>query len=258
MLILLSPAKTLDYVSPIVGSGYTKPSFIKRSADLMTYLKILSSADLGRLMKISAGLADLNAERYRDWSPIHSLKTARPAIFAFDGDVYDGLNAKSMPPSQIDYLQKHLRILSGLYGVLRPLDLMQPYRLEMGTRLANEHGNNLYDFWGDTVSENLLEALVSHRDKTIVNLASEEYFKAVKPEVLQAQIITPIFEDWKNGKYKVISFFAKNARGAMAKYAALHGIKKPELLKQFDTGGYRFDIDASDTRTWRFRRRLED
>lgn len=258
MLILLSPAKTLDYVSPIGAFGYTKPCFIKRSAQLIAHLKMLSLAELGSLMKISSGLAELNAARYRDWSSRHSVKTARPAIFAFNGDVYDGLDVQSMQTMQIDYLQKHLRILSGLYGALRPLDLMQPYRLEMGTRLSTENGNNLYDFWGDTVSENLLEVLASDRRRSVVNLASEEYFKVVKPEVLKARIITPVFEDWKNGRYKIISFFAKNARGAMTRYAALHGIKEPELLKQFDTGGYCFNADESDDDTWRFRRRLED
>ena len=258
MLILLSPAKSLDYLSPFPVVDHSKPQFLKRTADLIGQLKELSPADLSSLMKISAALAELNMQRYKDWSPRSSTKNARPAVFAFDGDVYKGLDVRSLNGRQVEYLQNNLRILSGLYGVLRPLDLMQPHRLEMGTRLTTEKGRNLYDFWEDAVSENLNDALASHCTKAIVNLASEEYFGVVNKGKLSARIITPVFEDWKNGKYKIISFFAKNARGAMARYAAKHAVENPELLKRCDAGGYQFDAEVSDVDTWRFRRRVEN
>ena len=260
MLIVLSPAKTLDYTSALpeaLEALQTKPAFMKRSAELIAILRTLSPAELGSLMKISDPLAQLNAQRFHDWSARASAKNARAAALAFNGDVYDGLQAGAMTPGQHMYLQSHLRILSGLYGVLRPLDLMQPYRLEMGTRLPNDLGRDLYAFWGDRVTGALASALAGHRDQTLINLASEEYFKVVKPALLKAKVVSPVFEEWKGGQYKVVSFFAKRARGSMARYAALHGINKPELLKHFDLDGYRFDATASDTTTWRFRRRIQ-
>ncbi len=256
MLLVLSPAKTLDYTSPLATDLYTKPDFMKRSAELITILRDLSPAQLGTLMKISDPLAELNAQRYHDWSPRMSQKNARQAVLAFNGDVYDGLQASSMTALQLDYLQAHVRILSGLYGLLRPLDLMQAYRLEMGTRLEHANGRDLYSFWGDSVTRTLAKALAELAHPTLINLASEEYFKVVKPALLGANIVTPVFEDWKNGEYKIISFFAKRARGAMARYAAVHKIQKPALLQRFDSDGYRFAAGVSDDTTWRFRRKV--
>ena len=260
MLIVLSPAKSLDYTSPLPAALapalHTKPAFMKRSAELIAILRTLSAAQLGTLMKISDPLAELNAGRYHDWSSRPSNKNARPAVLAFNGDVYDGLQAGAMTAPQFDYLQSHVRILSGLYGVLRPFDLMQAYRLEMGTRLAHAAGRDLYSFWGDSVTRTLSEAMTGSTHPTLINLASEEYFKVVKPALLGAKVVTPVFEDWKNGDYKIISFFAKRARGAMARYAALHKIQKPSLLQRFDVDGYRFAPAVSDDSTWRFRRKL--
>ena len=255
MLIVLSPAKTLDFTSAVTTETRTRPAFMQHAARLIALLRTQSPAQLATLMKISDPLAQLNAQRYNDWSSRNSRSNSRQAVLAFNGDVYDGLQAGSMTQSQLDYLQGHVRILSGLYGVLRPLDTMQPYRLEMGTRFSNDAGADLYAFWGADVTEALAEALTPHRDKTIVNLASQEYFRVVRPALLHGKVVTPVFEDWKNGEYKIISFFAKRARGAMARYAASHNIKKASQLQAFDTDGYAFDAKASDAVTWRFRRR---
>ena len=258
MLIVLSPAKTLDYTSAVTTDVQSRPAFMQHAAELIAILRLQSPAQVGSLMKISDPLAQLNVQRYHDWSRRVSRRNSRQAVLAFNGDVYDGLQAGSMTQVQLDYLQAHVRILSGLYGVLRPLDMMQPYRLEMGTRLANEAGADLYAFWGDGITKSLAEAMKPHRDKTIVNLASQEYFRAVRPALLCGKVVTPVFEDWKGGAYKVISFFAKRARGAMARHAALHGVKKAVQLQDFDGDGYAFDAQASDALTWRFRRRNED
>ena len=257
MLIVLSPAKTLDYETPPATDVHTLPDFVSHSAELIGVLKKLSPAQIGSLMQISDALADLNAGRFASWSKKFATKNAKQAVLAFNGDVYDGLNAPSLTPKQLDYVQSHIRILSGLYGVLRPLDLMQPYRLEMGTRLVNPRGKDLYAFWGNIVTDALNEVLASQKSKVLVNLASEEYFKVLKPKFLDAPVITPVFEDWKNGKYKVISFFAKRARGMMARYAAIKGISQPEKLKHFDVDGYAFDPSASSEHSWVFRRRIE-
>ncbi|TFW00765.1 peroxide stress protein YaaA [Oxalobacteraceae bacterium OM1] len=257
MLIVLSPAKTLDYDTPAPVSDHTLPDFAKHSAELIDTLRQLSPADIGSLMEISDKLAVLNAERYASWSRRFTLKNAKPAMFAFNGDVYDGLDAGTLNARQIEYAQRHIRILSGLYGVLRPLDLMQPYRLEMGTRLANPRGKDLYTFWDGIVTEALNDLLAEDKQPVLVNLASEEYFKVVKPRALQARVITPVFEDWKNGKYKIISFFAKRARGLMARHAAVKGIKDAEKLKAFESDGYAFEPTASDESHWVFRRRVD-
>lgn len=258
MLIVLSPAKTLDYATPPTTEVYSKPDFVDHSAELVDTLRQFSPAQIGNLMRISDPLAMLNAGRYAAWSPQFTPHNAKQAVLAFNGDVYEGLGAATLNAKQLDYAQSHVRILSGLYGVLRPLDLMQAYRLEMGTKLANPRGKDLYAFWGDKVTQQLGKALSGHRSKTLVNLASEEYFKVVKPALLEAPVITPVFEDWKNGKFKVISFHAKRARGLMARYAALKGIKQPEKLKAFDYEGYAFDATRSDERFWMFRRRVGD
>jgi cytoplasmic iron level regulating protein YaaA (DUF328/UPF0246 family) len=258
MLIVLSPAKSLDLDSPPTTSHATTPRFIDRAAELIKVLKPFSPAQVGELMSISDQLAVLNVTRYADWHPEHAQ--ARQAIMSFDGDVYTGLDARSLDGTALDYLQRQVRILSGLYGLLRPLDRMHPYRLEMGTRLQNPRGKDLYAFWGESVTAALNADLAEMKGKfgatALVNLASEEYFKSVKPKLLDVPVITPVFEDWKNGKYKIISFFAKRARGMMARYAAQNGVTDPEQLKDFDVDGYAFDEAVSKERQWVFRRRL--
>lgn len=255
MLIVLSPAKTLNYDTPAQTTISTKPDFAKRSAELIGILRQQSPAQIAGLMKISDQLAALNVHRYAAWSPRFTSGNSKQAMLAFDGDVYDGLNAASMSEKQLQYAQTHIRILSGLYGVLRPLDLMQPYRLEMGTRLANPAGRDLYAFWGDEVTTSLNKQIAETKAAALINLASEEYFKVVKPALLDVPVITPVFLDWKNGQYKIISFYAKRARGLMARYASNKGIARPEALKKFDVDGYVFDEEASDKTTWIFKRK---
>lgn len=258
MLIVLSPAKTLDFDTPPATQVYTKPDFVKHSSELIDQLKNLTHAEIAGLMHISDPLAALNATRYAAWSTKFSLKNSKQAALAFNGDVYEGLDANSLSVKQLDHAQSHIRILSGLYGVLRPLDLMQPYRLEMGTKLLNARGKDLYAFWGEKVTSALNEVLAQQKSLALINLASTEYFKVVKPALLAAPVITPIFEDWKNGKYKIISFYAKRARGLMARYAAVKRITQPEKLKAFDYEGYAFSSAHSDDRSWVFRRRVEN
>ena len=248
MLMLLSPAKTLNFsesASANMENRYSMPDLVAHSTELVNTLKTFSAQQVGELMGISESLSRLNAERYAAWSPESTPLNAKQAVLTFNGDVYEGLDAPSFNHQQLDYLQSHLRILSGLYGVLRPLDLMQAYRLEMGTKLSTVRGKDLYAFWGDIVTEHLQQTMHQNRAKFVVNLASEEYFKVVKPALLPTPIITPIFEDYKNGAYKIISFYAKRARGLMVRYAALHAITKPEQLKSFDLDGYAFDEEAS-------------
>jgi len=255
MLIVLSPAKSLDLDSPPTTLDRTTPRFIDDAAELIKVLKPKSPADIGALMDVSDQLSVLNVTRYADWHPDHAQ--ARQAIMSFDGDVYTGLAARTLAPDALGYVQRRVRILSGLYGVLRPLDGMHPYRLEMGTRLANLRGKDLYAFWGDRVTAALNADIKEAGAPVLVNLASEEYFKSVRPKLLDVPVIVPVFEDWKNGKYKIISFFAKRARGMMARYAAEHGITDAEDLKEFDVDGYAFDAAVSTERSWVFRRRVE-
>jgi len=254
MLIVLSPAKTLDYTTPPTTARYTLPAFIDEAAELIGVLRELSPAQVASLMKISDPLAVLNTGRFAAWSPAFTTENAKQAILAFNGDVYDGLDAPTLNAGQLDYAQSHIRILSGLYGLLRPLDLMQPYRLEMGTKLASPRGKDLYAFWGDRITAALHDAIAASGSRTLVNLASEEYFGAVRPALLEAAVITPVFEEWKGGQYKVVSFYAKRARGLMARYAAREGITQPELLKDFAEEGYGFDAAASPASRGRFRR----
>jgi cytoplasmic iron level regulating protein YaaA (DUF328/UPF0246 family) len=259
MIIVLSPAKSLDYQTPAPTQRYTLPDFVTRSAELIDGLQRLSPDQLATLMKISAPLARLNVERYANWDPQHfDLTHAKQAVFAFNGDVYEGLEAASLPTLALHYAQNHLRILSGLYGLLRPLDLIQPYRLEMGARLQNTHGSDLYAFWGETITDALNQALAEQaHPQALVNLASTEYFKSVQPKQLAVPVITPVFQDWKDDKYKVISFYAKRARGLMARHAALHGITDVEQLKSFDSEGYAYQPELSNTKKWVFQRRGE-
>ncbi|ASU22956.1 MULTISPECIES: peroxide stress protein YaaA [Vibrio] len=240
MLIVVSPAKTLDYESPLVTSKYTQPELIDHSAQLIDVCRQLTPADISALMKVSDKIAGLNVARFAQWSPTFTLDNARPAILAFKGDVYTGFEAETLSDAGFEYAQQHLRMLSGLYGVLKPLDLMQPYRLEMGTRLDNPRGTNLYQFWGDIITDKLNQALKEQGDDVLINLASNEYFKAVNPKKLKGSIITPVFKDCKKGQYKVISFYAKKARGMMARYIIDKQISSVEQLAQFDSAGYYF------------------
>ncbi len=255
MLILLSPAKSLDYETPAEGISHTQPQFVSQSAQLIEVLKTQSPAQIASLMDLSDNLAALNVARYEAWRPKFTAKNSKQAILAFNGDVYDGLDAKTLKSKDLDWAQEHVCILSGLYGVLRPLDWMQAYRLEMGTALANSRGKNLYQFWDTSIAAYLNDRLSKDKVPVVVNLASQEYFKAVDTKVLKARIIECVFEDYKGGKYKVISFFAKRARGLLARYAIQKQIKNPEKLKEFNSDGYGFVADASSENRWVFRRR---
>lgn len=254
MLTLLSPAKTLDYSSPLITRKKTQPLLLDRAAELVEDVRKLDPQGLADLMGVSDKIAALNHQRFMDWHPEFSLDNARQAILAFKGDVYTGLEAETLSAEELAFAQQHLRILSGLYGLLRPLDLMQPYRLEMGLRFANRGGKNLYEFWGDDITRLLGRQLARSGSPVLVNLASNEYFSAVKPELLDAEIITPVFKDLKNGKYRVISFFAKKARGVMARYIVTKGINTPAPLKRFTGGGYRYSAADSSDREWVFLR----
>jgi|SRR5690554_392053 len=253
MLIVISPAKTLDFDSPAHTDRYTEPRFLPQSQQLVEQLKKLSSQEVASLMKISDKLAGLNLARFQQWALPFTDKNAKQAILAFKGDVYTGLNAETLDEKGLEFAQQHLRILSGLYGVLRPLDLMQPYRLEMGTPFPNKAGKDLYHFWGDQLRQSL-EAEPALQDGILINLASNEYFKAVNGKKLKATIITPIFKDWKNGQYKMISFYAKKARGLMSRYIIDQQITSAEKLKKFDSEGYRFSAEMSQDNEWVFLR----
>ncbi len=255
MLIVVSPAKNLDYESPVAINKYTQPELLEHSKVLVDHCVKLSPAQLSSLMGISDKLAGLNAARFGQWSLPFTPENARQAILAFNGDVYTGLDAASFSEEDFDFAQQHLRILSGLYGVLKPLDLMQPYRLEMGTKLENIRGSNLYQFWSDIITNKINQALAEQGNNVLINLASNEYFKAVKQKQLQGEIITPAFKDWKNGQYKMISFFAKKARGLMARYIIKNKLNTIEQLKDFDLAGYTFSEEFSQGNNWVFTRR---
>ena len=254
MLFVISPAKTLDFDTPATTERYTLPRFTEQSAELIDILKQKTPADIASLMDLSEPLSVLNVSRYQAWRPKFTKTNSKQAVLAFMGDVYEGLDARSLDADSLDHAQARLRILSGLYGVLRPLDRMQPYRLEMGTRLAHAKGRNLYDFWGDALTESLNTELAKFAEPVLVNLASDEYFKAVKPKKLKARLVECSFEDLKNGRYKIISFYAKRARGLMARYALTKRLSQPEQLRDFDVEGYRFAPDASDENRYVFRR----
>jgi cytoplasmic iron level regulating protein YaaA (DUF328/UPF0246 family) len=255
MLIVLSPAKSLDFETRPTTKLTTTPDMLERSSALIDVLRGYSPGQLAELMDLSDPLAMLNVARYATWST--EPKDARQAIMAFNGDVYAGFDARSLKPKALAYTQAHVRILSGLYGVLRPFDLIHPHRLEMGSRLPTSEAKDLYGFWGDSVTARLNEAIAANGAEVLVNLASEEYFKSVRPKLLPVPVISPVFEDWKNGKYKIISFFAKRARGMMARYAAEKGITDAEKLKKFKVDGYAFSKRDSTATSWVFRRQLE-
>mgnify|MGYP006278642997 CR=1 FL=1 len=254
MLLLVSPAKKLDETPPLDSIPATEPDLLAHAQALIDVLQPKGPVEIGQLMGLSDALAERNYERYQAWQLPMDPAVAKQAVLMFQGDVYQGLAADQLSESALGYLQTHLRILSGLYGVLRPLDRILPYRLEMGTRLATDRGKNLYAFWGNHITDNLNQALAEAQTRTCVNLASQEYFKAVKPKRLAAAVITPQFKDWKNGQYKVISFYAKKARGMMARFAAQHQIEQAEDLKYFNEGGYAFAPELSNETDWVFTR----
>jgi cytoplasmic iron level regulating protein YaaA (DUF328/UPF0246 family) len=255
MLIVVSPAKTLDYASPLPTGEYTEPELLEHSAQLISRLRDLSELDLVELMHVSKKIAELNFERYRAWHLPFTPENARQAMFAFKGDVYNGLDAYSLDAGGIAFAQDHLRMLSGLYGVLRPLDLMQPYRLEMGTRLSTSRGGNLYEFWGNIITDKLNEQLPASGSDVLVNLASTEYFKAVRPKRLAGRIVTPMFKEYKNGQYKILGVYAKRARGLMTRFIIDNRITDPLDLQAFDREGYAFNPALSDGDNWVFTRR---
>ncbi|MDH0720617.1 peroxide stress protein YaaA [Acinetobacter junii] len=254
MLALISPAKTLDYETALPTDIYTQPRLLEHSQQLIDVCRKLSATEIASLMTVSEKIANLNVERFRDWNAEFDFSNARQALFAFKGDVYTGLDAYHLKDQDIDFAQQHLRMLSGLYGLLRPLDLMMPYRLEMGTKLKNTRGNNLYEFWGSIITDQINQDLAEIDAKLLVNLASDEYYKSVNEKKIQAEIIKPVFLDQKNGKYKVISFYAKKARGLMARYLIENKLSQVEQLKAFDSEGYYFDAESSSDKELVFKR----
>ena len=245
MLIVISPAKTLDYETPATTRQATQPAFLSRASELVEDARRLTPGDIQSLMGVSESIANLNHERFMNWHPEFTRQNAKQALLAFKGDVYTGLAAETLDAKGLKFAQKHLRILSGLYGLLRPLDLMQPYRLEMGLRFNNRAGKNLYEFWGNDISDAVQADLKKSGSPLLINLASNEYFKSVNAKTLDAEIITPVFKDLKQGKYKMISFFAKKARGLMARFIIDHQLNDPEGLKEFDAEGYYFSKTLS-------------
>ncbi len=255
MLTVISPAKTLDFDSPTVTDAFTQPAHLTQSRKLVKRLRQLSAPDLSRLMDVSSNIAELNQQRFKKWKTPFKPENARQAVFAFKGDAYIGLDAYSMTSDNIDFAQRHLRILSGLYGLLRPLDLMQAYRLEMGTRLETGLGKNLYQFWNGRITRALNLELRQSESKILINLASNEYFKSIKPKLLKAKVITPVFKDYHEDSYQVIGFFAKKARGTMARFIIDNQIDNPEILKDFDRGGYAYSELLSCPSQWVYTRR---
>jgi uncharacterized protein len=251
VLIIISPAKTLDFQTPVKFNLFSQPAFLSDTKTLVEQLQTLSATEISGLMKISDKLGELNAQRYQAWQPNSDDTNAKQALLAFQGDVYQGLNAASFNQADLDFAQEHLRILSGLYGVLRPLDLIQPYRLEMGTKLAHSKlpalsATTLYEFWQDKLTQAINQQLEKLNSPILVNLSSNEYFKALKPELLAGEVITPIFKDGKNGNYKIVSFYAKKARGMMSAYIIKNRLEKISDLKDFAEAGYSFNEKLSD------------
>jgi len=245
MLIVISPAKTLDFNTEIKYDGFSIPDHLDKSQQLVDTLKKKSKSKLAELMKISPKLAQLNYDRFKEWCLPFNTENAKQAVFVFKGDVFVGLDIDRFLQDDLQYTQQHLRILSGLHGLLRPLDVIQPYRLEMGTKLKYRRKNNLYEFWGDLITQDLQDALDSQGDGYLINLASDEYFKSLNKKKLKAKIITPVFKDFKNGEYKFLSFFGKKARGMMAKYILQNRISNPEDLKHFEEDGYFYNDNLS-------------
>lgn len=255
MLAILSPAKTLDFQSPLATEQHTVPQFIKDSTSLIKTLRELEPADISSLMGISDKLASLNHGRYVQWSANFDERSgARASVLAFKGDVYLGLDAQTMSKRDFTWAQKRVRVLSGLHGLLRPLDRIHPYRLEMGTKLANARGSDLYEFWGGKVTQALNEALAEQRSKTLINLASNEYYRVVQPESIDGRIVTINFKEWRRDAYRFVSFSAKKARGLMARYMVDQRAEKPDDLRSFDVEGYAFNEELSSQNEWVFTR----
>lgn len=254
MLIVISPAKKLDFTTPAPSNSFTLPDHLDRAGELVEIMRQKDSFEIADLMKLSMKLADLNMGRFQQWYTPFTPDNAKQAIFAFSGDVYQGLDASSLSSAAITFMQKHLRILSGLYGVLRPLDLMQPYRLEMGTKLATDHGRNLYDFWGDTITNSVNHALAEQGDTVLINLASSEYFSAIKTDNIKGRTVTPIFKELRRGTYRIVSFNAKKARGYMSRFIIENGLTDPEELKAFNAANYSFNPELSSTSEFIFTR----
>jgi cytoplasmic iron level regulating protein YaaA (DUF328/UPF0246 family) len=257
MLFLLSPAKTLDYDTPVDDLPHTRPRFAPQAAEVIEVLRKKTPAQVAQLMSLSDRLASLNVARYQAWSPRFTARNARQAVLAFNGDVYDGLAARMLGAADLDWAQEHLCILSGLYGVLRPLDWMQPYRLEMGTALEVDGARNLYQFWHTRIADDLNRRLAADKTPVVVNLASQEYAKAVDRQILKGRVIDCVFEEWRGGGYKIISFSAKKARGLMARFAIERRIETPRKLQGFNLEGYAFDGGASQPDRMVFRRKAE-
>lgn len=255
MLIVVSPAKTLDYDTPAKTKTSTTPDFLEHSQILIDRLRQFSALDIAELMHVSMKIAELNFERYADWSLPLTTDNAKQAVLAFKGDVYTGLDAESFSAADFKFAQKHFRMLSGLYGLLKPLDLMFPYRLEMGTRLENVRGKNLYEFWGDIITDELNKQLKAIKSDYLINLASNEYFKAVKPKNIKGSVITPAFKEYKDGEYKMIGIYAKKARGLLSRYIIQNQLSDPQDIKAFDVEGYKFNSKLSKGNDWVFTRR---
>lgn len=255
MLIVVSPAKKLDYDTPAKTKQTTMPDFLEHSQILIDRLRQFSAVDIAELMHLSMKLAELNFDRYDGWELPLTTDNSKQAMFAFKGDVYTGLDAESFSAADIKFSQKHFRMLSGLYGLLRPLDLMYPYRLEMSTKLDNERGKNLYEFWGSIITDAINKQLKASKSEHLINLASNEYFKSVKTKEINGEIITPAFKEYKDGEYKMIGIYAKRARGLLSRYIIQNQLSDPQDIKNFDLDGYKFNSKASNGNNWVFTRR---
>lgn len=255
MILVISPAKTLDFNTDSTTQHYTQPYFIGDAEILIDQLKQLSPSEVSSLMSISEKLGTLNSNRFIEWATPFTPSNSKQAILAFKGDVYEGMAANNFTDDDFNWANQHLRILSGLYGLLKPLDLIQAYRLEMGTRFKNQRGKNLYEFWGNLITQHINEEVANQTSPTLINLASNEYFKSIKPALLTADVITPVFKDWKNDKYKIISFYAKKARGMMSAYIIKNRLENPSDIKKFDTAGYEFSAEQSNEKEWVFLRK---
>ncbi len=254
MLIVISPAKKLDYKTPAPVSDYTQPDHLDRASELIDVMSQKDSFEIADLMKLSMNLADLNMQRYQDWHTPFTPDNAKQALFAFTGDVFQGMDTGSLNPDDLSFAQHHLRIMSGLYGILRPLDLMQAYRLEMGTRLTTDYGRNLYEFWGNTITHTINDALTAQDDDILINLASNEYFKSINLGELKGRIVTPVFKEYRKGAYRIISFNAKKARGYMSRFIIKNRLTNPEEIKTFDVADYAFNPDLSSSTEFVFTR----
>tara|TARA_Y100001970_G_C14193153_1_gene836554 strand:- start:603 stop:1370 length:768 start_codon:yes stop_codon:yes gene_type:complete len=252
MLMVLSPSKTMDHKTPSITKNYSIPEYLEKSEELVKVVQKKKSEELMDLMKISQKIAELNVNRFNSWHLPFNKENSKQAVLAFKGDVYSGLNANNLSENKLKYAQKHLRIISGLYGLLRPLDLMQPYRLEMGLKLKTRSAVDLYEFWGEKITDAINILLEKENEPVLINLASNEYFKSINKEKIDCRLITPEFKDFKNGKYKMISFFAKKARGMMARYSIENNILDPNELKNFDYEGYSYNSELSKVNNWVF------